>query len=195
MKKFSSLFATTMIKTQLLCLICCLLGLVALILTQASDAPASQVKAAHDPAAAVDPALKAETHKSALQRRREAGQRLLGTNKAQQQREANTADSKKPTASSSATPQKAVAAPLSSTAPSIKAMAGTTATSLVPLAANSTPTGINPMVDITLPNFAKSPNIRKFVDSLPGLGVTSPTIPRASPSRTSPICPTPERDR
>jgi len=33
-----------------------------------------------------------------------------------------------------------------------------------------TPTGINPLVDIALPNFANSPNIRKFVDSLPGLG-------------------------
>lgn len=37
-----------------------------------------------------------------------------------------------------------------------------------------TPTGINPAVDITLPNFANSPNIRKFVDSLPGLGSGKP---------------------
>jgi len=29
--------------------------------------------------------------------------------------------------------------------------------------------GFNPLVDYTLPNFSQSPNIRKFVDSLPGL--------------------------
>ncbi|BCS53119.1 choice-of-anchor D domain-containing protein [Geobacter sp. SVR] len=34
----------------------------------------------------------------------------------------------------------------------------------------ATPTGINPAVDISLPNYTNSPNIRKFVDSLPGLG-------------------------
>lgn len=45
------------------------------------------------------------------------------------------------------------------------------AAGIAPLAA--TPTGINPAVDITLPNFANSPNIRKFVDSLPGLGVSN----------------------
>ena len=35
------------------------------------------------------------------------------------------------------------------------------------------PTGIgwNPAVDYNLPNWSYSPNIRKFVDSLPGLGV------------------------
>ncbi len=30
--------------------------------------------------------------------------------------------------------------------------------------------GFNPNVDYNIPNFAYSPNIRKFVDSLPGLG-------------------------
>jgi len=30
--------------------------------------------------------------------------------------------------------------------------------------------GFNPLVDYTIPNFANSPNLRKFVDSLPGLG-------------------------
>jgi FtsP/CotA-like multicopper oxidase with cupredoxin domain len=39
------------------------------------------------------------------------------------------------------------------------------------MAIAATPTGINPAVDITLPNYANSPNIRKFVDSLAGLGV------------------------
>lgn len=34
----------------------------------------------------------------------------------------------------------------------------------------TTPTGINPAVDVTKANFANSPNLRKFVDALPGLG-------------------------
>ncbi len=38
-------------------------------------------------------------------------------------------------------------------------------------AAAATPTGINPAVDITLPNYANSPSIRKFVNSLPGLAI------------------------
>ena len=48
----------------------------------------------------------------------------------------------------------------------------------------------NPVVDYTLPNFAQSPNIRKFVDSLPGLGATNANnlgqyIPVAVPDTTS----------
>ena len=35
--------------------------------------------------------------------------------------------------------------------------------------------GFNPAVDYTLPNFAYSPNIRKFVDGLPGLGLPACT--------------------
>jgi FtsP/CotA-like multicopper oxidase with cupredoxin domain len=34
----------------------------------------------------------------------------------------------------------------------------------------ATPTGINPAVDIALPNYANSPNLRKFVNKLPGVG-------------------------
>ncbi len=33
------------------------------------------------------------------------------------------------------------------------------------------PIGVNPAVNINLPNYANSPNLRKFVDSLPGLAV------------------------
>ena len=48
----------------------------------------------------------------------------------------------------------------------------------------------NPVVDYTKPNFAQSPNIRKFVDSLPGLGATNANnlgqyIPVAVPDTTS----------
>ena len=42
---------------------------------------------------------------------------------------------------------------------------GVTAAAVAP-----TPTGINPAVDITLPNYANSPNLRKFINGLPGLG-------------------------
>ena len=35
------------------------------------------------------------------------------------------------------------------------------------------PTGVNPLVDITLPNYAYSPNLRKFVDALAGLGAAA----------------------
>ena len=35
------------------------------------------------------------------------------------------------------------------------------------------PTGINPAVNVALPNYANSPNIRKFMDSLPGLGAAN----------------------
>ncbi len=50
--------------------------------------------------------------------------------------------------------------------------------------------GWNPVVDYTLPNFAQSPNIRKFVDSLPGLGVANANnlgqyIPLATPDTTT----------
>lgn len=36
--------------------------------------------------------------------------------------------------------------------------------------AGTNPSGINPAVDITKANFAYSPNLRKFVDSMPGVG-------------------------
>jgi hypothetical protein len=57
-------------------------------------------------------------------------------------------------------------------------------------AAGSTPTGINPAVDILLPNYANSPNLTKFVDSLPGLGINNPNnrgqyIPLAVPDTTT----------
>ena len=57
-------------------------------------------------------------------------------------------------------------------------------------AAAATPTGINPAVDITLPNYANSPSIRKFVDSLPGLGAGAANnlgqyIPVAVPDTTT----------
>ncbi|KAB0670435.1 hypothetical protein F6V30_09815 [Oryzomonas sagensis] len=50
--------------------------------------------------------------------------------------------------------------------------------------------GWNPVVDYTKPNFAYSPNIRKFVDSLPGLGATNANnlgqyIPLAVPDTTT----------
>jgi FtsP/CotA-like multicopper oxidase with cupredoxin domain len=50
--------------------------------------------------------------------------------------------------------------------------------------------GFNPVVDYTLPQFAYSPNIRKFVDSLPGLGVANANnlgqyIPVANPDTTT----------
>jgi FtsP/CotA-like multicopper oxidase with cupredoxin domain len=54
------------------------------------------------------------------------------------------------------------------------------------------PTGIgfNPVVDYTKPNFAQSPNIRKFIDSLPGLGALNKNnlgqyIPVAVPDTNS----------
>jgi len=39
-----------------------------------------------------------------------------------------------------------------------------------------TPTGINPAVDITLPNYANSPNLRKFINKLPGVGAPGCTV-------------------
>ena len=41
--------------------------------------------------------------------------------------------------------------------------------------------GINPNVNYTLPNFAISPNTRKFVDSLPGLGAPGCTPGTGTP--------------
>jgi len=43
-------------------------------------------------------------------------------------------------------------------------------TGVTAAAVASTPTGINPAVDILLPNYANSPNLRKFINGLPGLG-------------------------
>jgi FtsP/CotA-like multicopper oxidase with cupredoxin domain len=50
--------------------------------------------------------------------------------------------------------------------------------------------GFNPVVDYTKPQFAQSPNIRKFIDSLPGLGAGNKNnlgqyIPLATPDQTS----------
>jgi FtsP/CotA-like multicopper oxidase with cupredoxin domain len=50
--------------------------------------------------------------------------------------------------------------------------------------------GFNPKVDYTKPQFAQSPNLRKFVDSLPGLGAANANnlgqyIPIANPDTTS----------
>jgi len=50
--------------------------------------------------------------------------------------------------------------------------------------------GFNPFVDYTKPNFAQSPNLRKFVDSLPGLGAANKNnlgqyIPVGTPDTTS----------
>ncbi len=49
--------------------------------------------------------------------------------------------------------------------------------------------GFNPAVDYTKPNYANSPNLRKFVDSLPGLGSSNANnlgmyIPVANPNTT-----------
>jgi len=54
----------------------------------------------------------------------------------------------------------------------------------------STPTGINPAVDIALPNYANSPNLRKFINGLPGLGAANANnlgqyIPVANPDQTT----------
>ena len=50
--------------------------------------------------------------------------------------------------------------------------------------------GFNPAVDYTKPNYANSPNLRKFVDSLPGLGSANANnlgqyIPVAVPDTTT----------
>ena len=50
--------------------------------------------------------------------------------------------------------------------------------------------GFNPAVNYNLPNFAYSPNVRKFVDSLPGLGAANANnlgqyIPVAVPDTTT----------
>ncbi len=50
--------------------------------------------------------------------------------------------------------------------------------------------GFNPAVDYTLPNFSQSPNIRKFMDSLPGLSAANKNnlgqyIPVAVPNTTT----------
>lgn len=50
--------------------------------------------------------------------------------------------------------------------------------------------GFNPAVDYTKPNFAQSPNIRKFIDALPGLGAANANklgqyIPVAQPDTTT----------
>ena len=45
----------------------------------------------------------------------------------------------------------------------------------IPVAGNAV--GFNPVVNYNYDNFAYSPNIRKFVDSLPGLGLAGCSIP------------------
>ena len=60
-----------------------------------------------------------------------------------------------------------------------------------PLAPGTLPAyGFNPLVDYSLPNFAYSPNLRKFVDALPGLGSANANllgqyIPVAVPDNTT----------
>ena len=44
--------------------------------------------------------------------------------------------------------------------------------------------GVNRLVNMNLPNYANSPNLRKFVDSLPGLGIS----PGESPRDIHPCC-------
>jgi FtsP/CotA-like multicopper oxidase with cupredoxin domain len=44
--------------------------------------------------------------------------------------------------------------------------------------------GFNPAVNYDLPNYSSSPNIRKFVDSLPGLGLAGCTPGTATPNTT-----------
>jgi FtsP/CotA-like multicopper oxidase with cupredoxin domain len=83
-----------------------------------------------------------ESHKTAYQRRLEANKRL--------QEAIGTQQPQQTTQAVVATPKKA-----------IKTAGGPLVTY---------PSGINPAVNVTLPNYANSPNIRKFVDSLPGLG-------------------------
>jgi len=95
-----------------------------------------------------NPDAQRETQKSAAQRRREANERLQATLNGQPKLAAEAAQTKAQ-AQPTATKQALMAAPL---------------------AVGSTPVGINPLVDIALPNYANSPNIRKFVDGLPGLG-------------------------
>ena len=85
----------------------------------------------------------AETKKSAQQRRAEAKARLEAMLEGRQPQEAYELAVK--------TAQATVAAPMAATV--------------------QPPTGINPAVDVNLPNFAYSPNIRKFVNSLPGLAI------------------------
>ena len=61
----------------------------------------------------------------------------------------------------------------------------------LPLAPGDKPAyGFNPVVDYALPNFAYSPNLRKFVDTLPGLGSANANnlgqyIPIAVPDTTT----------
>ena len=59
-----------------------------------------------------------------------------------------------------------------------------------PLAPQTLQSGFNPAVNYTLPNYANSPNLRKFVDSLPGLGIANANnlgqyIPVAVPDTTT----------
>jgi FtsP/CotA-like multicopper oxidase with cupredoxin domain len=63
-------------------------------------------------------------------------------------------------------------------------------TGVTAAAVASTPTGINPAVDILLPNYANSPNLRKFINGLPGLGAANANnlgqyIPVADPDTTT----------
>ena len=58
-----------------------------------------------------------------------------------------------------------------STAAALQAAPTPLATGPAPLAPGAYPEfGFNPLVDYALPNFAYSPNLRKFVNGLPGLG-------------------------
>ena len=108
----------------------------------------------------------AETQKSALQRRREAQERL--------QQMLNG----RPLAAAAASSASSKIA-----TPSTGAQRGL-------MTAGTVPIGINPAVDISLPNWSYSPNLRKFVNGLPGLGAGAANnlgqyIPVGAPDQTT----------
>ena len=91
-----------------------------------------------------------QTHKSAAQRRQEANARLRALRDGMD-------------------PEQAAAASFQAPQPPAEAPA---------LTALTLPSGMNPAVDLLLPNYANSPNIRKFWDTLPGLA--APITPGAA---------------
>ena len=128
----------------------CLLSMLAVIFFLGVDKGRAQAETTVQPQAA-DQAAYQETQKSVFQRRQEAKQRLADALKARDPKFTEAAAN----TSLVAQPQDtALAAPLA----------------IAPLAAVPLPNGVNPAIDMSLPNWSYSPNLRKFVDSLPGLG-------------------------
>ena len=127
--------------------------------TQVSATEPADTKPVVDVQATADAGI-AETKKSPLQRRQEAKQRLADSIK--------NRDSKFTEAALNtgllAQPQDAAIAESLSMAMAPAATA---------LAATPLPNGINPAIDMSLPNWSYSPNLRKFVNSLPGLGYSN----------------------